>query len=491
MPTPSHPRSARADTPRSFRVNVLLCLLYGIGGFITLVTLTRSAQARPIGFREAVALARKQSPTLAMRRAQLGAARGLLTSARGNAWPHLGLTWTAARSNDPLTVLGYRLSQGRASFADLGLGDYSGQGAIEARPPALNSPPYVDDFDTGIVLDIPLFTSGRHRAEIRGAEAGVSARHARLLRAREEVTYRVFLLYDRVITASHLLQAAEKTRVAAGADLRIARERFAKGLVIRSDVLTAEAHRSAVQTAVEEARADWENALTAFHLALGLPPASPVTPRGLVTVSEPRGPPRLLIARALTRNPALKALQSMVQARQADLRLARSADGPQLGLMLRHDWNTRTPGFRAPSNTILLQLSWDLFSAGTVSGRITAARERRLAAHARLEKARRDLTLAVIRAIRQIRVLKQALRSSAAGTREARTSAHLIGLRYAHGLSTLDALLNAQARLAHARGEFILSEYRLALAHAGLALVLNHLAAREAHADHPLMPHGN
>jgi outer membrane protein TolC len=449
------------------------CLLTGM--LALTAALFQQALARPIGFQAAVSLALRTSPESTIRQAQVASARGRLTEAQGRRLPHLGLEWAAGRSNDPLTVLGYRLSEGRASFGDLGLGSYTGPSSLGTQPAALDNPDYADNFDTGIVLDVPLFASGTHAAEERGARALLDARKVHAGASTGLITFEVLRRYDAVHATHALFTAARQAVRAAQGDLRIAESLFRKGLVIRSDVLGARAHLAEDRAREEAARSRWQDALDSFRIALGLPASSRIVPGPAVEVSAPQGTLAQLRHTLLHDNPDLRSLRAQLRAQGSFLSATEDGRGPRLDLILRHDWNGRTPSFHAPSNTFLLELRWNLYTAGVESGAESAARAHRRKVGAELVQAQRQLERALIQSVRNVRVAEHEVRASQIAAHEARLAAHLVELRYSHGLGTLTQLLSAQARLERARSRLVLSRYRLVLGQAALRLTLNRL----------------
>jgi outer membrane protein TolC len=452
---------------------LVYCFFTGILSFSA--TLFQPDIAHPIGFLSAVSLALRTSPESAIQSARVASARGRLAETRGQLLPHLGLGWTAGRSDNPLTVLGYRLSEGRATFGDFGLAGYTAPSALDTPPAALDDPGYADDFDTGIVLNVPLFASGVHTARSRGARALLSAREAYAGATPALVTFEVLGRYDGVHAARGLFRAAQQAIQAAQSDLRTAQSLFRRGLVIRSDVEAARAHLAEVRAQEAAARARWQDALDSFRIALGLPTSSRVVPGPAVRVLAPRAPLAQLEHLLFLDNPRLRALHARIRAQDAFLDATQDARGPRLNLILRHDWNGQTPSFHAPSNTFLLELRWNLYTAGVESGAESRARARRRIAQAELVRSKRRLERILIRREREIHVTEREVRASRAATHEAHLAAHLVALRYRHGLGTLTQLLAAQARLDRARAELVLSRFRSVLVRAALRLTLNRL----------------
>ncbi|HVC10104.1 MAG TPA: TolC family protein, partial [Burkholderiales bacterium] len=144
-------------------------------GLVLLAAPAAPALARTLTFPEALQLTLGASPRLREAEAQTAAAAGAQSAARGAGLPRLSLSAAGTRSDNPLTVLGERLSQRGATFADFGADQFTGPGSLGVAPDALNRPGGYNNFNTKLEVDVPLYTGGRTQAQ--------SERAARLVEA--------------------------------------------------------------------------------------------------------------------------------------------------------------------------------------------------------------------------------------------------------------------------------------------------------------------
>src|SRR3990167_5956775 len=187
------------------------------GAFLLLLlsSPTYAEITQKIDFHEAVRYALISNPRISASTATIEAANASVTEARGNGLLKLNLEMNAARSNNPLNVFSYKLSQGNAAFADFGAPEYHGPSSASITPSALNSPNYYSNLNTGIVLKIPLYTGGNNQATIKRSNFLLNeAKHGNQA-ARNELTYDVLQAYEGVHVASALVQIAEQARLAA------------------------------------------------------------------------------------------------------------------------------------------------------------------------------------------------------------------------------------------------------------------------------------
>lgn len=442
---------------------------------LAVVGLPFSCGAQVIGFSEAVKLALTRNPAMLASRALQRAAEGRVTSERGSLWPSLTLQTSAARSNDPLKVLGYRLAQRNATFADLGLGSYSGPGSLNEIPSDLNRPGYLNDFDTGIIVTVPVFAGGSRHAHLSAAKAQRAVITAEGRQTRIQLIFDVLRAYDGVATARQLLDATQTAKVAASQDLKTAEALYRKGVVIKSDVLTARANLDEMNTAVEAARASEADILDAFRSAIGDRTGNSLEPGKPVTTPLPSLDLGALQQLAVRTNPRIQALRESVAKRRADRRAAEADYWPRIDLVVRHDWNAESPAFRAPSNTVMAVMTWKLFGFGTRSGKVGATTGAWQAAKAQLDGAELTLRQKVASRYRAIQVTEDRARAAAAAARQTQEAAHLLFLRYKQGLTPINALLNAQARRDRMVAEDVEAVYQAVIARAQLLLAVGRL----------------
>ena len=434
----------------------------------------QAADRTPISFPQAVERALAANPQALASRAEAEAATAAASAALGTALPSLGVELSAARSNDPLNVFGYRLAERQATFADFGLGEYAGPGSVNTAPLALNEPGYANNYDTGVVLRIPLFAGGRDAARLRQARALAQAARAGDEAARATLTYEVLQTYAGVQAAGALAAAARQSLDAADADLNTAESLFRQGIVVESDVLLAKARRESARAALSAAIAGKRDQLENFRTLLGAP-GSELEPGAPVVAPLPQGTLAELQSRALGANPQLQALAQQANAGRAATDAASAGEWPRFDLTLRHDWNADSLALRAPSNTVMATVSWQLFSSGAQSASVRQAEYQATAATERYSAAADNMRLAVARAWRAAESAATTAQASALASDQAAEAARLLALRYAQGLATLSQLQDSEARRDAERAQSVESTYRALLARAEVRLLVNEL----------------
>lgn len=428
----------------------------------------------PISYDEAVRLALHNNPGLKSNTSNIEAAQATIIERRGAALPKLNLEMNAARSNNPLNVFGYKLSQGNASFADFGAAQFTGPGSIYTRPTALNQPGYYSNLDTAFNLLIPLYSGGEKSARIKEAKELLEAAHHGNSAARTKLAYDILLAYEGVLASDEVIGVTKKAVIAATHFLDMTRKLQQQSLVLESDVLMAESYLQSSKTSVQAAYMEWKNHIDEFRTLIGLPESN-LLPGKPVHFNAKKRKVADLIQSALTNNPNLREMQFTRKANAAHIKAVRSANLPHLNLQVRHDWNGETLGSGYPSNVIGLQMNWLLFSAGERAGLEQKAMAAFKQAGYQMDEARNLLRVSINQAVRADELAQIQYSSYLSNAIKAQKSVELLSSRYGRGLVSLGQLVEAQTRLNDARHQLILSRYNKSVAHGRLLALTNDL----------------
>ena len=432
----------------------------------TLVVST--AQAETLEFVQAVETALSQNPDLAISQSQIAQAEAGLRQAQGNRLPRLNLSLTGSRSNDALSAFGMKLGQRSATFNDFGAGEYLGPSSLGVEPHNLNHPSAVNNFNTRIEVQVPVYNGGMVKNYIDTAKAHVRAAQSGDRLARQQLTKNILMAYQGVHAARAYVKVAEEARSAAEEYVRITEKLHKQGMVVKSDVLAARVNLEDVKIKGIEARNAEKSALNQLSLLLGqsldepLDVGAPVAP-GLLAGSEID-----LRQQARASHPGLIALRNQAEAAAAQVGAARAGKKPQFNVMLRQDWNDNVLGLSAPSYTAAGVLSWTAFDGGVSNAGVDRAEAARGEIVAKLRQAEDGIAYQVTDARRRAIEAEEKVALRVANLEQAQEAQRLVRKRYESGMATMVELLAAQAQLDRANAERIAAQYELAVNRAEL-----------------------
>lgn len=410
-----------------------------------------AAQAEALNLGQAIEAALNQNASLAVSQARVGQAEAALRQAEAARWPNLGLAMSASRTNDPLSAFGAKLGQRTVTEADF-------------YPAAINHPGDVDNFNTRLEVQVPLYTGGLLSSQIDQAQARSQAARLGDASTRQQVIQQVTLAYQGVHTARAYIKVAQQSKQAAEEALRVTERLHAEGIAIKSDLLSARVNLEEAKLKLAEGLRLESGALDRLKTLIGRPlnesleVGAETMPAGLA------GEEAALRDQARAEHPDLNALRHERDAARARIAAARAGGRPQLSLMGRQEWNDKTAGFDASSYTVAGVLSWRLFDAGVTGAAVDQARAAELEAAARLRQAEEGVALQVAEARRLALEAEARIAAREAAVAQAEEAQRLMKKRYENGIINLVELLAGQAQLDRARADLVAARHDLVAA---------------------------
>lgn len=447
-------------------------LLMIIGG--SLSTLLWAQAEQPISYHNALCYALNHNPTLQGATASIEAADGNLKQANSMDWPKLELEVSGARSDNPMSVFGYKLSQGNASFADFGAEQYTGPSTLYTKPNALNHPGYYSNLDTAFKLTVPIYSGGKITAQQEQTRSLLrSAQHGNE-QAQNQLAYQLYVAYEGFLTANQLTRVAEKQVARAKAFLATTNALKKQSITLDSDVLMAEAYLHNASLGLSNAQLQAENELDKFRTLIGNP-NSHFTPSQHTEFNTQTTQLTSLISQTMRHNAAIKTLRSRVHAEKATILASQALYKPQVNLQLRHDWNGNTLGSGLPSDTIAIGANWTLFSAGERAGAVQTATANAKKAQFELDEQRNQLKLMLRQLTRNETQYRYALQLNRQMAHQEDAVIKTLTQRFGRGLVPLSALLESQMKLTQTKAQELQTLYQLRLNQAHILMLTNQL----------------
>ncbi len=144
----------------------------------------------------------------------------------------------------------------------------------------------------GLHIDVPLYAGGRHRGDLRAAEADIREATANAQSIVDAVSLEVTLAYRSVVTAQkridHLRPAVEEARE----NLRLVRNKYRNGNATPTDIVDAETTLTRAQQRFSSATFEYLAALARLDYALGSPQGSWLATPAKSSLEPPASLPR-------------------------------------------------------------------------------------------------------------------------------------------------------------------------------------------------------
>lgn len=363
------------------------------------------------------------------------------------------------RTDNPLAAFGYQLQQRSITMASF-------------DPARLNYPAPVNNWNGGLVAEVPLINADAWSGRAAGTSAAAAA-HAQAGWTRESTRVDVARAYFGAVLASERVRTLEAAAAAAQANLHQAESMVSNGLATRSDALLASVQAGQVEAQLIGARGQADIARKRLALIIGQPADTSFTlPDSLPSADRIRALTVSGESDTVSARLDVTAAQLGVEAARHDSHRANAQYLPRLNGFGRYDWNSPSQPFGGPgSYTVGLMASWSPFAGAseiaqrrTAQGRLEAARAAAegAAAGARLEQDAMRTQLAV--ALAQLGIAEISVTQASEAYR-------IVNRKYAGGLATIAELLGADA---------VETQTRLGLSDARYQAIIAVAAARQA-----------
>jgi len=420
------------------------------------------ADAVSLDVHSGIALALKQNPALMASEMDVSSADASLSEARAALFPRVDLRSTAMKTNSPLNVFGTKLLQQSVTANDMAL-------------TTLNNPTAITNYQNSVTASLPVFTGGANLGRIDAAQYGLQAsEHANAMQ-KQRVIFQVIRSFAGLEAARAMRTVAVQAQKSAGEHLRVANSLFARGMVVKSDVLNAKVHLEDSQLAVITAANAEARTLDHIRALLNLDTGSTLNIKEGVDIPVPSQDLAQLTDAALHKRPDLLALRSQGEAAEAGSTVARAGMFPHVNLVATEEWNDPHWRLRHSNYQIAAMVDLNVFAGG----RDRAAMEKAKAKRARLEfqliDKTRQVENEVADAFRGLHEADQRLQSRQEALTQAEESLRITDSRYKAGLERMADLLLVQTQLDQARADVIQARFDQVVTRARLYLATGQL----------------
>src|SRR5271165_2124006 len=408
----------------------------GVILFLALASLAQAqekAAAQPLTLEQAVHMALQQNPAFQESADEADATRARLKQVQSAWFPRFDFHQDFTRGNNPVYVFGTKLTQRQFSTADFALN-------------SLNTPTPLDNFQTRIDGQWMLFDSGQTMFHQRSAKRLVTAADFETEQARQDLILEIVRSYYGVLVLEENAKAADESVKTAEASAQRMETMHTAGLLVDSDLLSAQVFVSQMKD--RQIRATNDLAMAEMQLAreMGAALDSPQEPAE--TLAEPAMPTKTIqewMQTALEERPGLRAAQLQETAMGEETKAAKAEFGPKIGLFGSAERDALTLGGPSGTNwTAGARLDFNLFAGGAQKARVAEATANANKAQHEVEWFRSGVQMEVRKAYLDGNSAAQRTVSARDAAEQAKESLRIVQNRYETGLTTVTELLRAQ-----------------------------------------------
>lgn len=305
-----------------------------------------------------------------------------------------------------------------------------------------------------IGVSVPIFNGGRISNSVRAAETRVTAGRANLRGVEASLFTEVVGAYNNVLRDEAVVALNTQNVRVLETNLRASRDRFEVGDLTRTDVAQSEARLSLARAQLQSAQANLIASRENYVRLVGVAPGTLEPPPEL-----PRLPssPDSAVAVALEENPNLIAARRQRDATDFDVRVARAARLPQVGVTVGQNYvnylgslgagSGLGVGQTGSSTAAGLTLNLPIFQGGRPAAQIRQAQELRGQAIEQVTAAERQVIASARSSYAIWRSSLEVISSAEAAVAANRLSLEGVRAENSVGTRTILDILNAEQEL--------------------------------------------
>jgi outer membrane protein TolC len=385
-----------------------------------------------------------------------------LEEAKGSRWPTLQFSETFTYSNNPVFVFGSLLEQGRFGPSNFEINN-------------LNNPDPLNNFRTALNLRIPVFDQLESVTRIEQARIGQEQAEHHKEMVRQQLRLEVIRAYYGVIVAERKREVTEEAVKLAESDGKRIRDLFNTGLVVQSDLLSAEVQIADFRQQRIQAEGDLITAYAALSTVLGLPFSSALKVSGdLKEKIFPLAGQEEFLRLALLHRPDYARAAGGVRATEEKVRGAWGQYLPRVDIFSTYGISGKDLVSGSSDYAVGAGLTYNIFELGR-EGKLDQARAARSVAVAEQERLANQIRFEVTRSYQQVLSARERVKVAEGTVAQAQEVMRIVGDRYQAGLTTITEVLRAQTTLVRTRLNLLFSRYEYFVGYANLLMAAGRL----------------
>ncbi len=413
---------------------------------VSLLSVSTLSFAQKMDFKDIVEITLSQNAEIHVSSFRLQQAEAALKEAKAARLPQITASITSSLSDNALNVFGMKLQQAKVVQSDF-------------IPRDLNNPGAYTDFNPRIEMLVPVWNGGKVVAYQNQAKAMIKASQYGDEAVRQFLIFNVYHAYEGVHTARRYIEVAEKGVKAAESYVKTTENLMRQGLVVRSELLTAQVSLSKAKIMLDQAVNKEMTALDGLRSLMNMSPDEAFEIGQAHVIDLPANSVEKLISLAMSQNPRLDAKRHEATSLARSVDAIRADTSPSFNIMARNDWHDESLGLNSSSYTVAAVASWKFADFGVNDSAVDRANAAVNEKKSKLRSEENKIQLEILTAWRNLQLNKKQAINQKATIEQAIEAQRLVKMRYKNGVATMTELLNSQVMLDKTRADLVRTEF--------------------------------
>jgi len=411
----------------------------------------------------AVELALKNNPRIKAALSGREMVDAQLREAQGGRWPLLQFNETFTRSTNPVFVFGSLLEQGRFGPQNFDIN-------------SLNNPDALNNFRTAMNLKWPVFDQLQASTRVNQARIGREQADLQKEMVSQLVRFEAIRAYYGILVSLERKEVAEEAVKMAESERARIEDLFHSGLVVQSDLLSAQVQEAEFRQQQVQAEGEVVTAYALLNTIMGLPVQTPQKIGGrLISKDFPEAGVDDWIRLALKHRPDYARASFAVRSQGEAVRGAKGNYLPRIDIFSSYGISGRDLSSGSSDYAFGAGLTYDLFDFSR-SAKIDKARAAQALASSEQEDLAHQIHLEVVQAYQYFVTARERLKVAAKSVSQAQEALRIVQDRYREGLTLITEVLRSETAFVRARLNLIAARYDYYIGYARILMASGRLA---------------
>ena len=436
--------------------------------------------ASTISFDEALKETFANNKELKAKKLNVEMAKQDFLKAKSYDYGRLFISEDITNTNNALYVFGNKLESREAKMGDFGFTAIppAGTQVGDIAPDDLNNPDARTNFKTKLVYEAPLFTGYKIKYAKEIAKLQIKAKEFKYNRDKNSLAIEVLKAYNGAVAAKFFIKALESAKETTTSFIKMTKALYDQGMIVNSDVLSAESRDSEVDAKMIEAKNQYNLALAYLRFLTGNSDITDV--KDFKVIISPNSDLANLQQEALKNRNDVKWMAENVQTMKKKVKMDNSVNYPTAGVHLEYGFNDDTLSVSGDKDYYLLaaNITYNFIDAGKqeelqkskIQAQQTALYYQHMQNGIKVDVEQKLLDLQAKTSIIKVKIKNKDL---------AHTVLNQYKEMYKNGLVNIAILLMKQADAQKADAELIKAKYDQAIAAASLELAIGSSILKE------------
>lgn len=326
--------------------------------------------------------------------------------------------------------------------------------------PSLATVPAWNYFSSALQVNLPIYSGGRLENNLEVAKFNSIAADRNFDNVKQQLRLEVTTDYFNVLQARNLFEVANQSVRDFVIHLQNVQHQYDVGMVAMADVLQTKVKLAKAQDGLIKARNNYDLMVYKLNNVIGLPLRTDTKLKEELTYQP--YPLNLddSIRYALINRPEIAQAQAQIAIARDQVKIARSAQLPTVGLVGMKGWDDLDfPGMRNSNWTIMLTAQMEVFDSGRIESHVRKAEQDVIIAQEKARQIGDNIALEVSQAYQNITEAQKRIEANKVSVDQAELDFSIAQERYEAGMGINLDVIDAELALNESKTDYIHALY--------------------------------